>query len=299
MTRLTFAFAALLLVSAPSWAQTDEEENKAPAPTISADPKAVAVTVDLSASPLTGTCPYSMNLSWTATNASVCTKTGAWTGSASASGSEQWEVNAGALTYTLTCSSNTDSRTISWTNPTQNTNGTATTLTGNKVFHNANAANIEANPPIVLTPAKTSYVLAGLPAGSRAVGVKATNAAGVDSAMSNIASTSITLPVGADTVQAGCTTPPEPKPPTAVTIAATVWDVRNDPRGGQRVGRDVGVIELGATCIGTEPYLSQGTPETGIVAEYWKVPRTNPPTKFYRKPRSAIVVGQCRLQTTS
>jgi hypothetical protein len=312
----TRLLAALLLLALSPWvtAQDDEPEppentqserppggndaaptaaSTAPAPKISADPRAITVTVNLTGSPLTGTCGYSSNLSWTATGASVCTKSGAWSGNGGASGSESVVVNSATSTYTLTCSSNTDSRTLTWINPTQNVDGTAVTLSGNEVWHAASAANIEsANPPIILTPAKTTYVLAGLPAGPRVVGIKAIGPTpnSLRSAMSALASTSITLPTGVDTVTATCTPPPEPKPPTGITIASTVWDVRNDPRGGQRVGRDVGVISLDVPCLGTEPYLTQ---DAGI--DYWKVPRTDPPTQFYRKPRSAIVVGRCRL----
>ena len=168
--------SALLLISASAVAQQA-------APTVSADPKGVNVTVDLTGSPLTGTCPYNINLSWTAVNASVCNKTGAWAGSGSASGSESQQVN-GSVTYTLTCSSDTESKTLSWTNPTQNTDGTNAVLTGSKVYHANSAANIEANPPVVLTPAKVTYVVAGLPAGPRVFGVKATGTGGLDSAIS-------------------------------------------------------------------------------------------------------------------
>ena len=281
--RWLFALA-LVVTSLPAPAQ-------APAPTISADPKAITVTVSLTGSPMTGTCPYQMNLSWTASNASVCTKTGAWSGSGNASGSESVEVNAASQTYTLTCSSNTDSRTVSWTNPTQNTNGTAATITSNKVYHASSAANIESGTPITLTPAKTSYVLAGLPAGPRAVGVKATNAAGSDSLISNIATATITLPTGVDTVQAGCTTPPEPKPPTGVTIASTVWEILRTGTG-QKVGRDVGLIDLGVACLGEAALIVQG-PLEGPRTEYWGVPRDL--VRIYRKPKSQVLLGQCAL----
>ena len=53
---------------------------------------------------------------------------------------------------------------------------------------------------MVLTPAKVTYVVAGLPAGPRVFGVKATGTGGLDSAISALASTSIILPSGADTV---------------------------------------------------------------------------------------------------
>jgi hypothetical protein len=266
-----------------------------PAPKIGATPQALTVSVNLTGSPVTGVCGYTMNLSWTAQNASVCTKTGAWSGSGAASGSEQVTVNSASQTYTLTCSSNTDTRTLTWINPTQNVDGTSVALSGNEVWHAASAANIEsANPPIVLTPARTQYLLAGLPAGPRVVGIKAIGPTpnSLRSVMSALASVTIQLPTGVDTQQATCTPPPEPKPPTGVTIAGTVWDVRNDPRGGQRIGRDVGTIGLDVACLGTEAYLTQ---DNGAI-EYWKVPRTDPPTKFYRKPRSTIVVGRCQLK---
>jgi hypothetical protein len=233
-----------------------------------------------------------MNLSWTATNASVCTKTGAWSGSGSASGSESVSVNAASSTYTLTCSSNTDSRTVSWTNPTQNTDGSAANLSGNKVYHANSAANIEAGTPIVLTPAKTTYVLAGLPAGPRVIGVKATGPAPnlFDSAMSALATATIVLPTGVDTVQAGCTTPPEPKPPTAVTISSTVWEALHNYRF-ERVGRDVGTIPLNTLCLGNGPYILQGD------VEYWGVPKAL--ITLYRKPKSEMFVARCELQTSS
>jgi hypothetical protein len=300
---MKYLFLALMLVFGTVWAQDDEMENpqppndpsptaaSGPAPKITADPKAIVVTVNLTGSPLTGTCGYMTNLSWTASGASVCTKTGAWSGNAAASGSEQISVNSATATFTLTCSSNTDSRTLTWINPTQNTDGTNATLSGNKVYHAASAANIEsANPVINLVPARTTYVLSGLPAGPRVVGVKATGSTGMDSAMSALASTSIVLPTGVDTVQATCTPPSEPKPPSGVTIAATVWDVMNDPRGGNRVGRDFGYIGLGVACVGTEAYIIQND-----TIEYWKVALKD--VTRYRKPRSAIVVARCELVT--
>ena len=268
------------------------------APKIGATPKALQVTVNLTASPLTGTCPYTTNLSWTAANASACTKTGAWSGNAGASGSEQVQVNASSVTFTLTCSSNTDTRNLTWINPTQNTDGSAVSLSGNKVYHAASAANIEtANPAITLVPAKTAYLLAGLPAGPRVVGVKATGPTGIDSAMSPLASTTIVLPTGADTVQAGCTVPPEPKPPTGVTIASTVWDVRRSMgTSAIAVGRDVGVIELGAACIGDAPLITQMLSD-GSEAQYWDVGNRNrPEITIYRKPRSTMLLGQCEVR---
>lgn len=252
-------------------------------------PKALQVTVNLTATPATGTCPFDTNLQWSAVNASVCSKSGAWSGSAAASGSEVQSVNAAQQTYTLTCSSNTDTRTLSWTNPTQNVDGSAVSLKGNKVFHSATSAGVEGATAIVLQPQTQTYLLAGLPAGPRYVGIKATSTGSIDSAMSNIATATITLPAAAKTVQTGCTTPPQPKPPTAVTIASTVWD-SVPGREGIHLGRDVGTIVLESRCLGASAITIQNG------QEYWAVPRVDPPTKLYRKPRSSIVLGQCALK---
>jgi hypothetical protein len=287
--RRLWAAAVLCVLSAPApgWAQAEKEQKeRAAPPTVS--PSAVTVTVALTGTPLTGTCGYTMNLSWTAQNASVCTKSGAWSGSgAPASGSEQVQVTAAQQTYTLQCSSNTDSRNITWVNPTQNTDGTNVSLSGNKVYHANSAANIETGAPIVLTPARTTYLLSGLPAGPRYVGLKATGSTGLDSAMSNLANVTITLPVGSDSVQATCTPPPEPKPPTGVTIASAVWE-RLNTGAGVKVGRDVGTIGLDVQCLGTEAVLLQGT------VEYWAVPRDL--VTLYRKPKSVMLLGQCELR---
>jgi hypothetical protein len=284
--------SVLLLVSASAVAQQE-------APKISADPKGISVTVDLTGSPLTGTCPYNMNLSWTASNASVCTKSGAWSGTGSASGSESISVNAASQTYTLTCSSSTESKTLTWVNPTQNTDGSAAVLANNKVYHANSAANLESSTPIVLTPAKTTYVVAGLPAGPRSFAVKAGTAT-VDSAMSAVASTTIVLPTGADTVQAGCTTPPEPKPPTAVTISSTVWDTKGSVQGGSlKVGTNVGGIDLGVLCRGQAPVITEGFNNVGQPVEYWELDKNLTRIRPGVKPRPGILVGQCQLQPVS
>jgi hypothetical protein len=260
---------------------------------LSIEPNATVITVNLTASPTTGTCPYSSNLSWSATNASACTKSGSWSGSAGASGSQPVEINSAQMTFTLTCSAATESATVRWTNPTQNVDGSAATLKGNKVYHAAISNDVANAPPIVLTPATTSYVLTGLPAGPRYVGVRATSNVSpfFDSDMAGPATTTITLPSGAATVQATCSTPPTPKPPTAVTISSTVWD-SIPGREGIYVGRDVGTIEVGIECVGQEPVTVQAG-EADVPAEYWAVRRED--VTLYRKPRSEVVLARCVL----
>jgi hypothetical protein len=169
--------------------------------------------------------------------------------------------------------------------------GTAVSLKGNKIYHSAISGDVANAPPIVLAPAVTSYVLTGLPAGPRYVGVRATSAVSpyLDSDLAGPATTTIVLPVGTATAQAGCTTPPTPKPPTAITIGSTVWD-SIPGREGIYVGRDVGTIGVGVDCVGREPVTVQGG-EADVPAEYWAVRRED--VSLYRKPRSQVVLARC------
>lgn len=261
---------------------------------LTVSPRGATIEVELSVTPASGYCPYQANVTWTATGASVCQKSGYWSGTAQASGSESSSITSTSATFTLTCSANTDYRDLTWTNPTTNTDNSAVQLTGNKVYHGPSSSTIEQTTPIVITPAATTYRVSGLPSGTRYFGLKATGQAGVDSAMSNLVSATVTLPSGAKTVTVGCTTPPPPKPPTGLTVASTVWEYTIKGQGeNQRPapGRDVGVIALGTLCLGSEALIIEQS------AEYWGVPRAK--VKTYRKPKSSLLLGRCEVQASS
>jgi len=259
---------------------------------LSISPRGATIDVALSVTPTTGYCPYQATATWSASGASVCQKSGSWSGQANASGSESVSIGTTSVTFTMTCSTNTDYRDLTWTNPTTNTDNSAATLTGNKVYHGPNAAEVQNTIPISITPAATTYRVSGLPAGTRYFGVKALGTAGVESAMSNLVNATITVPTGVKTVTVGCTTPPPPKPPTGVTIASTVWEYVIRGSGNNQhpsPGRDVGVIGLGTLCLFDKPVI----PETN----YWAVPKSE--VKLYRNPKSNVLLGQCEVQETS
>jgi len=66
---------------------------------------APAATVTLSASPTTITVGQSVTVTWSSTNATSCTASGAWSGTLATSGSmQETPTAAGNLTYTLVCS---------------------------------------------------------------------------------------------------------------------------------------------------------------------------------------------------
>ena len=258
---------------------------------LSVSPRGATVDVTLSVTPTSGYCPYQANITWSASNASVCSKSGYWTGSTTASGSESYSVAATTATFTLTCSANTDFRDLTWINPTINTDNSPVQLTANKVYHAPSTTSIETATPIVITPAATTYRITGLPAGQRYFGVKAVGQASVESTMSNLVSVSVALPAGAKTVTVGCTTPPPPKPPTGLTIASTVWEFTIKGQGVEQrpsPGRDVGVIALGTLCLGHKPLLYEAS------VEYWGVPRAM--VELYRMPKSSLLLGRCEAQ---
>ncbi|MEK7538862.1 MAG: hypothetical protein AAB552_03410 [Patescibacteria group bacterium] len=99
-------------------------------------------TVSLSATPTSVTSGSSATLSWTSTNATSCTASGAWSGVKGTSGSQTTGPLTATATYTLTCGSAVQGVTVSISstptpaptltfsaNPTSVTSGSPTTLT--------------------------------------------------------------------------------------------------------------------------------------------------------------------------
>lgn len=94
---LTLAAALALGVSACG----KQADTPPPSPS---SPPAPAPTVTIAANPTTVVAGASTTLTWSSTNATACTASGAWTGSRPISGSEsQTPASAGTSAYTLTC----------------------------------------------------------------------------------------------------------------------------------------------------------------------------------------------------
>lgn len=85
----------------------------------------------------------------------------------------------------------TGSVTVNWSTPTQNTNGTPlVNLAGFRIFYGTNPNNLNQSTQIG-NPGVTSYVLANLAPGTWYIGLADYTAAGVQSSLSNIASTTV------------------------------------------------------------------------------------------------------------
>jgi hypothetical protein len=85
----------------------------------------------------------------------------------------------------------TASVTVNWSTPTQNTNGTAlVNLAGFRIYYGTSASNLSQSEQIA-NPGVTSYVLANLAPGTWYIGLADYTTSGVESSLSNIASTTV------------------------------------------------------------------------------------------------------------
>jgi hypothetical protein len=83
------------------------------------------------------------------------------------------------------------SASLTWAAPTQNTNGTPlTNLAGYHIYYGTSASNLNQSVQIA-NPGLTSYVLSSLPAGTWYFSINDYTTAGVESAVSNIVSTTV------------------------------------------------------------------------------------------------------------
>ena len=254
-----------------------------------------APTVTLTASPTTGISPLSVTLTWSTTELvapASCTASGSWSGTKALSGSEVVAgLTGGAKTFTLTCAAATGTATLTWTAPTQNTDGStipasgAGSLAGFELFHAATSAGVSTATPIVVNnPAATTYTITGLPVGVRYYAAKAFNAEAIRSDFSGQVNNTIVLPSA--TANASVTVNVKPRPPVLSATITTAYElngIKND--GTILLGRAVGTIPLGAPCIDYPFETNKGL--------YYGIEREN--VTFTRQPKSSMVVTKCEL----
>ncbi len=165
-----------------------------------------------------------------------------------------------------------DDVTVSWAQPTANTNGTAIPASGagsiasNRVeYGSCSGTNFGTRAgERVVSPAATSAVVPNLAPGAHCFRVFATNTYGVESLASAVVSRSIAAPT--------------PNPPTAVTVALFAYEVKNG-----RLDRVAGLIQRGTQCDPT-PSLVIGD------RSYHAVPRS---AVWPRPKASKTIVALC------
>jgi hypothetical protein len=209
--------------------------------------------------------PYTA--SWAATGATTCTGTStpvnaAWNGAKALNGSSVVAGVAPGNVLSLSCSTAAQSTAdLSWTAPTKNTDGSnLTDLAGYKVFYG------QASPPTIQwSPnpgaAALSLTVTGLLPGVNNFAMKSTNAAGIDSDLSGIATKTL---LGAETTARSVTAVAvvQPNPPTGLTVAvvvgANVAPAFRILADGTRSQAVAGFVPVAASCYGTQVFTYRG-----------------------------------------
>ena len=178
---------------------------------------ATAQTLEFTATTVTGAGSVIPELTWNTTPAAdECEASGAWSGPKSGSGTETLPAITSSATYNLACTWFGGSVTLTWTLPTQNTDGSALTdLSGIKIYY-GNAAGGPYPNEIDLPGAPTTHTIPTVPPGEWYFVSTAYNANDVESDRSNEATKTVTGDVVTETV--GITVNPKPQPPSDLSM---------------------------------------------------------------------------------
>lgn len=168
--------------------------------------------------------------------------------------------------------------TVSWTNPTTNTDGSAIpasgagSLTSTRVEHGScvGSAFGTKNGEVVVNQPATSTTITGF-----APGYVACFRAYAKNTFGNESGPSI---VGTKTMPT-----PTPNPPVLGATITVAYEILPDRWDGVKLGRNIGTVEKGAPCMGDPIQTNKG--------EYYEVALDN--VKLRKMPKSAIVVTKC------
>lgn len=174
--------------------------------------------IDIQVSPATGVESVTPTITWNATGVQSCTATGGWSGAKPLSGTETLPAIDRSLVFGLVCTTKDGRIVLSWTPPTQNTNGTALTdLAGFKVYTASTQAGLATATPTVLTGADVkTHTIPDAPVGMTWVALSAYNSKGIESDRSAAVSKDVkqTTTTAEKTVEVQT----KPNPPTATAI---------------------------------------------------------------------------------
>lgn len=212
---------------------------------------AQAITVTLDVQPRTFTAPAPLTVSWNSTAATTCNAGGdlnAWAGSKATNGTEQIPGSTGTYTLTLSCSGTTAPVTVSWTNPTKNTDGSDyTNAKAVEVYRAATAGELTNVVGIAVNHPGTSYVFNNLPAGMSHFATRAVPLIGEPSALS----ASVSKDVVAQTAAAApvIVTGSDAPPTGVVSISSEGYAVKaNTVLLDYELDGLVGTVQIGAPC---------------------------------------------------
>lgn len=176
-----------------------------------------AGTINFTAETTTGDGSVVPVLTWsTSPAATSCTASGDWSGPKGPAGTETLPAITGSRTYNISCSWVDDKATITWTIPTENTNGTAyTDGKGFKIYYGTTLAALT-QVATVDSPTATSHVIQPLAAGTWHFVMTAVNQRDMESERTNPVSKVVGAVSGERSV--GITVNPVPNPPDNVVV---------------------------------------------------------------------------------
>lgn len=215
-----------------------------------------APAVTVTCTPTSGTSPVTATIAWTVTDANTCTASGSWTGTKALTGSQSLTNLTAPARYVLTCTKNAvaDVVHLSWTPPTQNTDGTPLTdLAGHRIAHGTSATAL--TQTIEVTPATVKeYDVEGLPNGTRYFAVRAYNSKGGESVNSNVASKNVaSTPAQTAAGECSINVTKQPNAPTLLTVEPTAYRLDLGYTNQIKVAR-VGTVPLGKPCKDQEVF---------------------------------------------
>lgn len=179
---------------------------------------AQAQTITFSAETTTGVEQVTPVLTWdTDPLADDCVASGDWQGSKGGEGTETLDPITTGATYNLTCTWLNETATLSWTPPTQNTDGSPYTDPGGyKIYYGTIDGGPYGIEIDIDNPAVTSWVVEPLTDGVWHFVATAYNQRGVESEFTNQVSKIIGSET--DTQSVGITVNPRPAPPMQLSI---------------------------------------------------------------------------------
>ena len=199
-------------------------------------------------------------LTWSSPTGSVCTASGAWSGSKASAGTQTLPEISATANYALSCvtpavASKPGTATVSWTAPTTNTDGTPYTNPGGfRLMWGTSATNL-GQTFYLQDPLARQWVSGSLSYGTWYFAVRSYNALGLESNTSTVVSKIVgTAPIAASTTTSSATLTVNPAPLPPVITSVVVAGVNYVPvfrvnSTGTAVSATVyGLIPVGRAC---------------------------------------------------
>lgn len=263
-------------------------------------------------SPLSGNAPLTASLNWNVTGTGPgtrCTASGDWAGLKTFSGTESTGVLLNDSSFTLTCVTpatpatppGTGQVTLSWTPPTENTDGTSlTNLSGFRIVYGQSASALTRTIDIN-NPAISTYVVEGLSGGVWYFAIRAFTASGMESANSNVANKNLgTLSPGTPAVAQQTWTKTisidvnaQPLPPVLRVAEPVAYQLNGGANNKISFSR-VGSVALGRECFGLPTLTDEFRTVRIIKNRDWAVMDPDPkkPGAVFARPRQVWAI--CR-----